>query len=176
MTEQRVDGMPESSTAQDVERLGELADGVVPALVARLRASRLGEMEIRSGGWRVRLRRGAPRSVPAPGGTRGTSFAASDDVPSHVDSGMARSPGVGYFSPHSDLLPGQPVRAGDPLGSVDVLGVMQDVTAPVDGVVSRVYAEPGQAVEYGQELAAIDALGSPTGDDGLPADTPVTAE
>jgi hypothetical protein len=30
---------------------------ILPALVARLRASRLGELEVRSGAWRVRLRR-----------------------------------------------------------------------------------------------------------------------
>ena len=42
------------------------------------------------------------------------------------------------------------------LGWVEVLGVRQEVVAPRDGVVGRVLAEAGQAVEYGQELAVVD--------------------
>nr|MBA3891696.1 hypothetical protein [Gemmatimonadaceae bacterium] len=37
-------------------RMDALADDVVPALIARLEASGLGELEVRQGGWRVRLR------------------------------------------------------------------------------------------------------------------------
>jgi pyruvate/2-oxoglutarate dehydrogenase complex dihydrolipoamide acyltransferase (E2) component len=52
---------------------------------------------------------------------------------------------------------GRIVRSGDTLGYVDVLGVRQDVVAPVDGVLMRLLAEPGQAVEYGQGLAFVEA-------------------
>ena len=48
------------------------------------------------------------------------------------------------------------VRAGDRLGTVDVLGVREDVVAPVDGVVGLSLAEAGEAVEYGQELVRIE--------------------
>jgi biotin carboxyl carrier protein len=51
---------------------------------------------------------------------------------------------------------GMHVRAGDRLGTVDVLGVREDVVAPVDGVIGLSLAEAGEAVEYGQELVRIE--------------------
>jgi biotin carboxyl carrier protein len=50
------------------------------------------------------------------------------------------------------------VRAGDRLGAVDVLGVPQEVVAPVDGVVGPALVDAGQAVEYGQDLVRIEAV------------------
>jgi hypothetical protein len=39
-----------------------------------------------------------------------------------------------------------------------MLGVPQEVVAPADGVVGAGYADPGDAVEYGQELVAIELI------------------
>ena len=41
--------------------------------------------------------------------------------------------------------------------SVDLLGIGQDVTSPIDGVVVEVFAQEGEAVEYGEEVAAVQA-------------------
>ena len=49
------------------------------------------------------------------------------------------------------------MRRGDLVGYVDVLGVRQEVVAPIDGVVSEFQVESGQAVEYGQPLAKVEA-------------------
>ena len=57
-----------------------------------------------------------------------------------------------------ELAVGASVQAGDLLGTIDVLGISQEVSAPSDGIVARVLAEDGQAVEYGQALAEIDPL------------------
>jgi multidrug efflux pump subunit AcrA (membrane-fusion protein) len=65
---------------------------------------------------------------------------------------------VGYFSPAPGLAVGRSVQVGDQIGSVDVLGIALEVTAPLGGVVSAVLAEQGQAVEYGQPLAEIDPM------------------
>jgi biotin carboxyl carrier protein len=48
------------------------------------------------------------------------------------------------------------VRSGDRIGTVDVLGVKQDVTSPVDGIIGSSLVEVGEAVEYGQELVRIE--------------------
>jgi pyruvate/2-oxoglutarate dehydrogenase complex dihydrolipoamide acyltransferase (E2) component len=40
-----------------------------------------------------------------------------------------------------------------------MLGVAQDVVAPVDGLIGASLAEAGQAVEYGQELVVIELAG-----------------
>jgi biotin carboxyl carrier protein len=72
---------------------------------------------------------------------------------------VATSPAVGVYQPRADATPGTRVRAGDRLGVVDLLGVPQDVVAPVDGLIGASLAEAGQAVEYGQELVVIELAG-----------------
>jgi biotin carboxyl carrier protein len=63
---------------------------------------------------------------------------------------------VGYFQPGPKAASGTRVRAGDTLGTVDVLGVRQEVTTPADGIVGQTLVESGTAVEYGQELIRLE--------------------
>lgn len=181
--------------AADHAAIDRLAGDVLPALVARLSASGLCEIEVREGDWKVRLRRPAGGGQPASRRQRGER--PSRTQPGHAEHGhppgalethlsarsstngskppmspvgpgrssdprnahpIATSPAVGLFQPRPDLRPGARVRAGDRLGVVDVLGVPQDVVAPVDGIFGAALAEPGQAVEYGQELVRIEAI------------------
>ena len=69
---------------------------------------------------------------------------------------MTTSPAVGIFQPRADLAAGSRVRAGDRLGAVDMLGIAQEVVAPVDGILGARLVEAGDAVEYGQELLVIE--------------------
>jgi biotin carboxyl carrier protein len=69
---------------------------------------------------------------------------------------VATSPAVGVFQPRPEARAGTKVRAGDRLGSVDMLGIPQEVVAPSDGVVGASMVEPGDAVEYGQDLILIE--------------------
>lgn len=132
-----------------------LTEEILPALIARLRASRLGELEVRTSGWRVRLRRD-PAADRARAGAVSEPGAAALDA---LEAGsVVRSPAVGYFSPAAALVVGASVQAGDLLGGIDVLGVLQEVVAPGDGIIARVLVEDGQAVEYGQVLADVDPL------------------
>jgi multidrug efflux pump subunit AcrA (membrane-fusion protein) len=39
-----------------------------------------------------------------------------------------------------------------------MLGIPQEVVAPIDGIVGASLVEPGQAVEYGQELVVIEPV------------------
>ena len=66
------------------------------------------------------------------------------------------SPAVGIYNQRRDLAVGMRVRAGDKIGTVDVLGVQQDVVSPVDGIIGLSLAEAGEPVEYGQELVRIE--------------------
>jgi len=163
-----------------IERLsGEL----LPALIAKLGATGLGELEVREGVWRVRLRRPgdgtsgaaarerrpgererAARSGAGPGGPHlhtgltpvGPGRESRDGDDHHGGRIVARSPAVGIFQPRSEARAGTKVRAGDRLGSVDMLGIMQEVVAPSDGVVGASLVETGDAVEYGQDLILIE--------------------
>lgn len=213
---------------RDHREIGRLADEVVPALIARLEASSLGELEVREGGWRIRLRReagsvsatvaasgessrrrrrgghstaaepragqiqrgaepatsttlaqgragdgadGAGMRAVGPGLTDGPGSdreagdglasglgARGPEGPADRRTRLATAPAVGYYQPAGELATGQQVEAGDVIGHVDVLGVRQEVVAPTTGIVSRLLAQPGQAVEYGQELVQIEPV------------------
>jgi biotin carboxyl carrier protein len=186
-----------------------LADELIPALMAKLGASGLGEIEVREGTWKVRLRRPADGTIAAhPGGRRvgergrgatggaalGSGGAAARGVLTPVGPGrqaagpddgdgratgsagealadeggggrdpfraIATSPAVGFYQPRPGIVPGSRVRTGDPIGAVDVLGVPTEVVAPADGVVGASLVEPGESVEYGQELIWVELLSS----------------
>ena len=191
--------------------IAKLTEDLLPALVAKLGSSNLGELEVREGDWHVRLRRpfgvgpgegrrvtdkpsrsqpgheghGHGRAAPEHRGSRGGSGASSGSPTgttagtgaasaSHNGTGrpsaggsaggdgadqsrtVATSPGVGFFQPGARAASGTKVRAGDSLGTVDVIGVPQDVLCPADGIVGSTLVESGTAVEYGQELIRIE--------------------
>ncbi len=163
--------------AADHAALARLADTLVPALAGKLGAGSLGEIEIREDGWAVRVRRSAPdagrrasdrsadraRHTGLPGHTGPhaphapaqapvAEPVASSDGPVHA---AATAPVVGVFRP--GLSVGARVRTGDRIAVVDLLGIPQDVAAPVDGVLVEVLAQAGDGVEYGQEVAVIEA-------------------
>ncbi len=69
---------------------------------------------------------------------------------------VVRSPSVGPFRPGRELRRGVRVREGDRLGSVDLLGVAQEVVSPVDGSVTAILVEADEAVEYGQPLVELE--------------------
>lgn len=177
----------------DHASLARLADTLVPALVQKLNASGLGELEVREGDWRIRLRRHAGGPGAAPIARRaerprlGTHAAERDmrdmrdtpdvrgprdsreaSAPPSAEAGVgtrsgdaddhrsvATSPAVGVFRPSA--TPGTRVRAGDPVGIVDLLGIPQDVVAPVDGMVTEVLVAAGEAVEYGEAVVVMEA-------------------
>lgn len=197
---------PEERRA-DHAAIDRLADELLPALVAKLGASGLGELDVREGRWRLRLRmpgdgRAARRTGSAgnpgraPGRLEGHAPAqghaalapAVQDAP---DAGVplapgiapvpevaptravATSPAVGFFQPRPGLATGARVRAGDRLGTIDVLGVPQELVAPADGIVGATVVDPGDPVEYGQPVVEIELLDGPAagrGDGGRGAD------
>ena len=165
----------------DHAAIDRLTDELLPALIAKLGATGLGELEVREGAWRVRLRRpggnGAVNPSPTrerkggerPGGERseGAPDRAGERAPrtlhrplevktARTDSrAVATSPAVGIYRSRADISAGTRVRAGDRLGAVDMLGVAQEVVAPVDGILGASLVESGDAVEYGQEILVI---------------------
>ncbi len=200
----------ESATRQaDHAGIDRLAEELLPALIAKLGTTHLGELEGREGDWHVRLRRpygtvpgegrrasdrpgraqpghdghGHGRAAPegaraaraggASGITAGSGAASASTNGTGPDEGVldrsraiATSPAVGIFQPGARAASGTRVRAGDSLGAVNVLGVPQDVLAPVDGVVGSTFVEAGMAVEYGQDLIRIELAALSMGSSG----------
>jgi acetyl-CoA carboxylase biotin carboxyl carrier protein len=166
-----------SQRAEDHANIDRLADELLPALIAKLAATGLGELEVREGDWKVRLRRPATPTAKRPAekaGRGSSSHGGHPAVASLTPVGpgrdgrdgrdgaadprrsVATSPAVGIFQPRTGVRAGTRVRAGDRLGIVDMLGVAQEVVTPVDGLVGASLVEPGDAVEYGQELIVIE--------------------
>ena len=158
-----------------------LADELLPALMARLEASPLGELEVSQDGWRLRLRKPPEattrtddgRSARAPGSgkpalgkaaqaevsSRGRGRSERAGEPGESSRRVVTSPAVGTFHPQAGASLGRAVRAGDVVGHVEVLGVPQEVLAPFDGILGRLLVEPGQVVEYGEALFRIESSG-----------------
>jgi acetyl-CoA carboxylase biotin carboxyl carrier protein len=154
------------SATNDSDRatIARLADDVVPTLIERLARSDLGELEVRENGWRIRLRR--PGGEAADNGAAAVPIHRPASVVHAADAhptrrepprGLVTSPGVGYFAPRDGVAPGSSLRAGDLIGSVDVLGVRHEVVSPIDGVLRSLDVQSGQAVEYGQPIGRIEA-------------------
>ena len=182
-------GRTDAERTADHAAIDRLSTELLPALIAKLGATGLGELEVREGAWRVRLRRpGTPVSATGTAKERRASERERDRAARSTASGapaglsltpvgpgrdgrdgstngrdgrsdgptIATSPAVGIFQPRAEARAGTKVRAGDRLGSVDMLGIPQEVVAPTDGVVGASLVEPGDAVKYGQDLIVIE--------------------
>jgi acetyl-CoA carboxylase biotin carboxyl carrier protein len=154
----------------DHASLARLSETLVPALVAKLTGTGLGEVEVREGDWRIRVRRplGATSTAPArrserprlggqaaPHAEPRPAKAAATATPADPDRAIATSPAVGVFRPGVAI--GTAVHAGDRIAIVDLLGIPQDVTSPIDGILVELFVQAGEAVEYGEEIGAIEA-------------------
>lgn len=210
--ERQEDGS-DSGRLADHAGIARLTDDLLPALIAKLSTTQLGELEVREGDWHIRLRRpygvgpgegrrasdkpsrsqpgheghghgraaveghrpARPAATPGSGSasTGATAGSGAASAASNGTGGLARggatkdgdtdrsrtiatSPAVGVFNPGPRAASGTRVRAGDSLGTVDMLGVPQDIPAPADGVVGQTLVEAGMAVEYGQELIRLE--------------------
>lgn len=79
-----------------------------------------------------------------------------------VDEGhIIKSPMVGiFYSSASPDVPafaeiGQTVDKGDVLCIIEAMKIMNQIEADISGVLSKVYVENGEPIEYGQPLFAI---------------------
>jgi biotin carboxyl carrier protein len=158
---------PERSAAErsaDHAAIDRLSDGLLPALIAKLGATGLGELEVREGAWRVRLRR--------PGdGASGTT--ARERRPGDRER-VARSAAAAGAHGHASLTPvgpgrdgrdGAAERDGRDGGARD--GPGRDparivATSPAVGVFQpRPETRAGTKVRAGDRLGSVDMLGIP---------------
>ncbi len=147
--------------------LARLSDSLVPALVQKLNAGGLGELEVREGDWHIRLRRGtaAPRRYERPRHAATATSSAPVAPAPHTAAPVAEpedarqepavAPVVGIFKPVAER--GVRVRAGDRVAVVDLLGIPQDVVAPIDGTIVEIFPQAGDGVEYGEEVLLVEA-------------------
>jgi biotin carboxyl carrier protein len=146
--------------AEDHAGIGRLADGLVPALIARLASSQLGELEVQEGDWRVRLRRPAvPDAQPA----KTASDRASRTSAGHDAHGHPRSASEGKRGSRNPIETASTNGAGGGKSGTGLDAATRAVaTSPAVGVFqpgSR--SKAGTSVRAGDRLGVVDLLGVP---------------
>ncbi|HET9456849.1 MAG TPA: hypothetical protein VFO78_05885 [Candidatus Limnocylindrales bacterium] len=158
--------------AADHAAIDRLAGDLLPALVAKLGATGLGEIEVREGSWRVRVRRPAsaagqgrrsvergPRAQPghaghghAPAAFEGHRTARDTRPGAHSTNGS--TPGL------TAVGPGE--TGGSPPDASEENDRRPVATSPAVGIFQpRDEAGPGTRVRAGDRLGAVDMLGVP---------------
>ena len=147
----------------------------VKELTAILDESNLTELEFETEEISVRLARGttiaaAPAMMPAAAAPAAAPVAApaeaAPSAPAASDAtahpGAVKSPMVGtvYLAPEPEapdfVKEGDQVKKGQTLFIVEAMKVMNPITAPADGKLSRVLVDNAQPIEFDQPLAIIE--------------------
>lgn len=139
----------------------------VKKLIELLEESGIAEIEIHEGEESVRIsRNGRPHGQGAyhPPATAPTAVApaVTTESATPIEEGhIVSSPMVGtfYSSPSPGSPPfvdiGQRVAVGDVLCIIEAMKIMNQIQCEIDGTVSKVMAENGEPVEFGQPLFVI---------------------
>ncbi len=181
--------MMEAATSA-TKPFGEARLDEIEAVAAVLRDSAvLTEIEMRQGDALLRVRRSpaaralsAPARLPARGNGAELALPREEAVPAATDgdvaapaplppssaenAGAAATPVtaslVGVFhAGRVPVAPGNHVTKRQVVGQIEAMRLMNDVFAPVEGVVAAVHVEEGQPVEYGQPLFEITSAAAP---------------
>jgi acetyl-CoA carboxylase biotin carboxyl carrier protein len=163
---------PPEERAADHAAIERLAEDLVPALIAKLSASGLGEIEVGEDAWTVRVRRTSAGPV---GHNRRSTDRPSRSQPGHAGHGHAPGGFEGHRSSRdarptggavppstngSSPVPDNAVAHRAPVGSGDAHRVV--ATSPAVGVFQpRSELTAGTRVRSGDRLGAVDLLGVP---------------
>jgi len=165
----RADPRTAAERARDHAALERLTTSLLPSLVAKLGSSGLGELEVREGSWRVRLRRPLGAGASA---RRSSSDRAGRTQPGHEGHGHApaalegRRPGGRTMSTYSTngTDPGEPMTMDRGPHVEDRDEEREDrrtnALSPAVGVF-RPDLAPGARVRQGDRVAVVDQLGIP---------------
>ena len=133
-------------------------------LAAIMREMELTTLEYKSGDESIKLTRkyGVPSALQYE--TSSVKFEAPKEVPSPAGTFTVKSPMVGVFysAPGVDEEPyvalGDTVHAGDVLCIIEVMKIMNEITAERDGVITEICVQNKDVVEFGQPLFRIGTL------------------
>ncbi|HEX8166286.1 MAG TPA: acetyl-CoA carboxylase biotin carboxyl carrier protein [Beijerinckiaceae bacterium] len=148
---------------------------LVRELAALVADAGLTEIEIEKGDLRIRVARNAAAAaaVPAAGSAAPAAAPAAHPVPAPAPAavpdasgkshpGVVPSPMVGTAfrkpSPEAKnfVETGARVEIGDKLLLIEAMKTFNDIVAPRAGIVTAIFVEDGQPVEYGEPLLVIE--------------------
>jgi acetyl-CoA carboxylase biotin carboxyl carrier protein len=143
-------------------------------LIDLVSESNISELEITEADGKVRIVKAdpalamapAPMAHPAPTMLAAPAPAAAAPVAAPVapvETGhVIKSPMVGTFyrssSPSAKPFVeiGSPIKEGEPICIIEAMKIMNEIEADKSGTVTKILAENGQAVEFGQPLFVIE--------------------
>jgi biotin carboxyl carrier protein len=128
----------------------------VETLLRLLQEASAGEMVVEGEGWRVGARKACvaqpppiAEATPAP-----VERAEPVEAPPRHCAVTANLVGI-FHESEPPVIEGDSVGAGQPLGSIESMGILNPVLSPVSGDVTRVIVRDEQGVQYGQELLVL---------------------
>ena len=140
-------------------------------LMDAVKSRGLAELSLEGDDFKLKIKANAPApvvyaSAPAAAPTAPAAAAAQAapaDAPASAEEPgtkvTAPLVGVFYSAPAPDAPPyievGQSVKKGDTLFIIEAMKTMNEISAPCDGTISRILAEAGDLVEFGQTLVVI---------------------
>lgn len=141
-------------------------------LMDAVRQRDLGEFELSTDDFSVRIKAkeapviaaaaipsAAPVVAPAPDAAQPAPTAPAEEP---ISGTPVEAPLVGIFysAPAPEEPPfievGQEVKKGDTLFIIEAMKTMNEIAAPCDGKISRIFAQSGDMVEYKQTLVVIE--------------------
>ena len=163
--------LTDPSSGQGIRPLSGDQTRHIQELIDLLKKNNLTELELEREGLRIRVRNEVGvKAVTANVADQSTPGPAAASLPSatiktqaEVTPGMITvpSPIVGTFyrsaNPESEpfVNVGDRISKGQVLCIIEAMKLMNEIESDVDGVVTRIYPQNGQPVEYGEKLFAV---------------------
>jgi len=146
---------------------------LVRELAALIAATDLTEIEVEKGDLRIRVARTVTASVSVPVAAPAILAPQPAPSPAPVTGGMPGKPagphpgtvpspmvGTAYRKPSPDARDfvevGSRIEAGDRVLLIEAMKTFNEIAAPRSGVVTAIFVEDGQPVEYGEPLLVIE--------------------
>ena len=102
----------------------------------------------------------APVAAPAPAALPAPAADSAADLSAHPGAVTSPMVGTAYISPEPGAAAfveeGSAVKKGQTLLIVEAMKVMNPITAPTDGTVSKILVKNAQPIEYGEVLVVIE--------------------
>ncbi len=144
--------------------LGDDAGDRVREIIAMVEESDLDEVVIEQGDLKMTVRKSGAAPAPAAAASPAPGVAPSALGDEANGYHLVRSKWVATFyrspSPQAPVFVdvGDPVEAGQTLCILEMMKMMNELTADVAGIVRQILVEDGETVQYGQPLFAIEPL------------------
>lgn len=128
-------------------------------LIETVSRSELSKFEYEEGGVKVQMEKPEAVQVMQAAPVLAGSAVQAEETASGDNVVTCPLVGIFYAAPEEGAEPfvkvGDTVKKGQTLAIVEAMKLMNEIESEVDGVVTEVLAENGQAVEFGQELFRI---------------------